>query len=118
MSDHAHHMMMMDAPPPLDASAIVARARAAGLTAGFTLSLPKTPGGTWTAAYMPDKVEDTRTLYLAAATGQALAMAQDGCTFAQLCEQLCDPDDAERTVERVGGLLGGWLQDGLVCSAG
>jgi len=73
MSDHAHHMMMMDAPPPLDASAIVARARAAGLTGGFTLSLPKTPGGTWTAAYMPDKVEDTRAVYLDGKDGRVLA---------------------------------------------
>ncbi|PTS88617.1 MULTISPECIES: HvfC/BufC N-terminal domain-containing protein [unclassified Caulobacter] len=49
---------------------------------------------------------------------QALAMALDGYTFARLCEQLGGPDDAERTVARVGGLLGTWLQDGLVCSAG
>ncbi|WP_233243322.1 PepSY-associated TM helix domain-containing protein, partial [Caulobacter sp. HMWF025] len=71
--DHAHHMMMMDAPAPLDADAIVARARAAGLTGGFTLSLPKTPGGTWTAAYMPDKVEDTRAVYLDGKDGRVLA---------------------------------------------
>ena len=48
---------------------------------------------------------------------RALLRVQDGCAFAQLCEQLGDPDDTERTVERVGGLLGAWLQDGLVLSA-
>ncbi|SFI59167.1 DNA-binding domain-containing protein [Caulobacter sp. UNC279MFTsu5.1] len=47
----------------------------------------------------------------------ALLRVLDGCAFAQLCEQLGDPDDTERTVERVGGLLGAWLQDGLVLSA-
>ncbi|KRA76395.1 hypothetical protein ASD89_01375 [Caulobacter sp. Root656] len=48
---------------------------------------------------------------------QALAMVLDGCAFARLCEQLGRPGDTERTVEQVGGLLGAWLQDGLVCSA-
>lgn len=72
MSAHAHHMMM-DADAPLDANAIVAKARAAGLTGGFTLSLPKTPGETWTAAYMPDKVEDTRAVYLDGGDGRVLA---------------------------------------------
>lgn len=72
MDEHAHHMMM-DAPAPLDANAIVAKARAVGLTDGFTLSLPKTPGGTWTAASMPDKVEQTRTVYLDGGDGHVLA---------------------------------------------
>lgn len=48
---------------------------------------------------------------------QALTMVLDGCAFGQLCEQLAASDDAERAVEQVGGLLGAWLQDGLVCSA-
>ncbi|AZS19623.1 MULTISPECIES: PepSY domain-containing protein [unclassified Caulobacter] len=73
MNDHDHHMMMMEPPAPLDANAIVARARAGGLTDGFTLSLPKTPAGTWTAAYMPDKVEQTRTVYLDGGDGHVLA---------------------------------------------
>ena len=71
MEGHDHHAMMMA--EPLDADAIVAKARAAGLTDGFTLTLPKTPGGTWTAAYMPDTVENTRTLYLDGRDGHVLA---------------------------------------------
>lgn len=70
MDEHAHHMMMMDA--PLDADAIVAKARAAGLTGGFTLSLPKTPGGTWTAASIPARVEQTRAVYLDGGDGRVL----------------------------------------------
>ncbi|CAN5484094.1 PepSY domain-containing protein [soil metagenome] len=68
--EHAHRMM---AASPLSADAIVAKARAAGLTDGMTLTLPKTAGGTWTAAYMPDKVENTRALYLDGGDGHLLA---------------------------------------------
>lgn len=57
----------------LDIDTIVARARAAGLTSGFTLTLPKGHGGTWTAAYMPDKVEATRAVYLDGGDGRVLA---------------------------------------------
>lgn len=46
---------------------------------------------------------------------RALAMALDGCGFARLCEQLAGPDDAERVIARMGGLLGAWLHDGLIC---
>lgn len=49
---------------------------------------------------------------------QALSMVLEGRGFAQLCEQLAADDDAERAIEQVGGLLGAWLQDGLVCSTG
>ena len=70
---HAGHAMRAHQAGSLDADAIVAKARAAGLTGGFTLSLPKTPGGTWTAAYMPDKVEDTRAVYLDGGDGRVLA---------------------------------------------
>ncbi|HJV43596.1 PepSY domain-containing protein [Caulobacter sp.] len=73
MEGHDHHRMMMEAAAPLDADAVVAKARAAGLTDGFTLTLPKSPGGTWTAAYMPDRVERTRTLYLDGRDGHVLA---------------------------------------------
>ncbi|WP_408611102.1 PepSY-associated TM helix domain-containing protein [Caulobacter hibisci] len=65
-SHHDHHAA-------LGVDAIVGKARAAGLTDGFTLSLPKTPGGAWTAAYMPDKVENARTVYLDGADGRVLA---------------------------------------------
>lgn len=70
---HDHHAMMMAAASPLGVDAIVARARAAGLVDGFTLTLPKALGGTWTAAYMPDKVEGARTLYLDGRDGRVLA---------------------------------------------
>ena len=66
------HMRMMAA-NALDADAILAKARQAGLTGGLTLTLPKTPGGTWTASYMPDRVENTRTLYLDGGDGHVLA---------------------------------------------
>lgn len=71
MEGHDHDAMLMA--EPLDVDAIVTRARAAGLTDGFTLTPPKTTGGTWTAAYMPDTVENTRTLYLDGRDGHVLA---------------------------------------------
>jgi uncharacterized iron-regulated membrane protein len=70
MSAQEHAAMMAQA--PLDADAIVAKARAAGLTGGFTLTLPKAPGGTWTVSQMPDQVEKTRTLYLDGHDGHVL----------------------------------------------
>lgn len=73
MAGHDHAAMMMEQAAPLDADAIVAKARGAGLTDGFTLTLPKTPGGTWTAAYMPARVERTRTVYFDGRDGHVLA---------------------------------------------
>jgi len=64
-SGHGHTSLGVDA--------VVERAKAAGLTDGFTLTLPKTHGGTWTAAYMPDRVERTRTLYLDGGDGHVIA---------------------------------------------
>lgn len=70
MTAEEHARMMAQA--PLDADAIVAKAHDAGLTHGFTLTLPKAPGGTWTVSEMPDKVEKTRTLYLDGHDGHVL----------------------------------------------
>lgn len=70
MSAEEHAAMMAQA--PLDADAILAKARAAGLTRGVTLTLPKAPGGTWTVSQMPDQVEKTRTLYLDGHDGHVL----------------------------------------------
>lgn len=64
-SGHGHMSLGVDA--------VVAKVKAAGLTDGFTLTLPKTHGGTWTAAYMPDRVERTRTLYLDGGEGRVIA---------------------------------------------
>jgi uncharacterized iron-regulated membrane protein len=64
-SGHGHASLGVDA--------IVERAKAAGLTDGFTLTPPKIHGGTWTAAYMPDRVERTRTLYLDGGDGHVIA---------------------------------------------
>ena len=64
-SGHAHASLGVDA--------MVERAKAAGLTDGFTLTLPKSHGGAWTAAYMPDRVERTRTLYLDGGDGRVIA---------------------------------------------
>ncbi len=65
------HARMMQA-KVLGVDDIVAKARADGLTDGFTLTLPQAPGGTWTASYMPDHVERTRTLYLDGRDGHVL----------------------------------------------
>ena len=46
---------------------------------------------------------------------QAVTLILEGCGFAELCDLLAGPSGAERAVEDVGGLLGTWLQDGLVC---
>lgn len=58
---------------PLGVDDIVARVDAAGLPKPYTLSLPQAPGKAWSAAYMPDRVEETRTLYLDGLTGRTLA---------------------------------------------
>jgi uncharacterized iron-regulated membrane protein len=51
---------------------VIARAEAAGLGKPFVVSVPKEPGKAWTAAYMPDRVEDSRTLYLDHSSGQVI----------------------------------------------
>jgi uncharacterized iron-regulated membrane protein len=58
---------------PLGVDAIVAKVDASGLPKPYVLSLPAAPGKAWSAAYMPDKVENTRTLYLDGLTGKPLA---------------------------------------------
>lgn len=70
MTAEEHARMM--AAPPLDADAIVAKARAVGMIHGFTLTLPKAAGGTWTVSETPDRVENTRTLYLDGHDGHSL----------------------------------------------
>lgn len=66
-SSHEHHHAIQTVDD------IVRRARDAGLTDGFTLTLPKTSAGTWTAAYMPDRVEKTRAVYFDGGDGRVLA---------------------------------------------
>jgi uncharacterized iron-regulated membrane protein len=58
---------------PLGVDDIVARVDAAGLPRPYALSLPKAPGKAWSAAFMPDRIESTRTLYLDGLTGRPLA---------------------------------------------
>ena len=58
---------------PLPIGKVMAHAEALGLPRPYTLSIPKSAETAWSAAYMPDKVEATRTLYLDPSTGQALA---------------------------------------------
>ncbi len=60
-----------DAPLPL--AAVMRHVEALGLPRPYTVSIPAQPGKAWSASHMPDKVEAARTLYLDAATGQALA---------------------------------------------
>ena len=65
---HAHHAM---GPPSVDA--VVASVDASGLGRPYVLSIPQAPGKAWSAAYMPDRIEEVRTLYLDGATGAVIA---------------------------------------------
>lgn len=56
--------MPMDGQVTLSLDDAVARIDATGLPRPYVLSIPGEPGKAWSAAYMPDKVEATRTLYL------------------------------------------------------
>jgi uncharacterized iron-regulated membrane protein len=64
---------MNHAPAQLGLNDAVARVDGAGLPRPFVLTLPAAPGKAWSAAYMPDQVEKTRTVYLDAADGHVLA---------------------------------------------
>ncbi len=57
----------------LDLDGAVASADAAGLKRPYALSVPSAPGKPWPASYMPDKVQDTRTIYLDPTDGRVLA---------------------------------------------
>lgn len=57
---------------PLPMDEIVRRVGATGLPRPYTLTIPKTPGAAWTAAYMPDRVEATRTVYIDPVSGRVL----------------------------------------------
>lgn len=61
------------AAPALPLGVVMRHVEALGLPHPYTVSIPAQPGKAWSASHMPDKVESTRTLYLDAATGQALA---------------------------------------------
>jgi hypothetical protein len=45
---------------------------------------------------------------------KALDLAAGGASFAELCADMAGDDPPELAVQRVGGLLGAWLQDGLI----
>jgi uncharacterized iron-regulated membrane protein len=62
---------MSGAQLPIDQ--IIASTDASGLPRPYVLTRPREPGRAWTAAYMPDKVEATRTVYLDPVSGQVLA---------------------------------------------
>lgn len=66
---HARH----HGDPQLTLDEAVARIDAAGLPRPYVLSVPADPGKAWSASYMPDKVEATRTLYLDGGDGRLLA---------------------------------------------
>ncbi|MBN9319859.1 MAG: sulfite reductase [Caulobacterales bacterium 68-7] len=65
--------MAASAAPALPLGAMMGHVEALGLPRPYTITIPKAPSAAWSAAYMPDKVEATRTLYLDGATGQAVA---------------------------------------------
>ncbi|MDP3660543.1 PepSY domain-containing protein [Phenylobacterium sp.] len=66
---HAGHHMAAS----LSLDDALARIDAAGLPRPYVLSIPADPGEAWSAAYMPDKVERTRTLYLDGGDGRVIA---------------------------------------------
>ena len=57
----------------LPLAAVMKHVEDLGLPRPYAVSIPREPGKAWSASHMPDRVEDSRTLYLDAATGQALA---------------------------------------------
>jgi uncharacterized iron-regulated membrane protein len=59
--------------PALSLNDAVALVNATDLSRPYVLSIPQKPGKAWSAAYMPDQVEKTRTLYLDPADGAVLA---------------------------------------------
>jgi uncharacterized iron-regulated membrane protein len=67
---HAGHHSMTAG---LTLDGAVARVEASGLGRPYVLSPPREPGKAWSAAYMPDRVEATRTLYLDPSDGKILA---------------------------------------------
>lgn len=56
--------------PSVDA--VVARVDASGLGKPYVLSIPKTPGKAWTAAYVPNRIEGSRTLYVDGVSGRVI----------------------------------------------
>ncbi|MDD3838626.1 MAG: PepSY domain-containing protein [Phenylobacterium sp.] len=65
----AHHHEGMG----LNLDDALARIEAAGLSRPYALSIPAEPGKAWSASYMPDKVEEMRTLYLDGSDGRVIA---------------------------------------------
>lgn len=57
---------------PLSMDSIVQAVDATGLPRPYVLTFPREAGAAWTAAYMPDKVEATRTVYVDPVSGKVL----------------------------------------------
>ena len=68
-----HDMRDMAQVEALDLNGAVASTDAAGLKRPYVVSLPAAADKPWSAAYMPDKAQDTRTIYLDNASGRVLA---------------------------------------------
>ena len=68
-----HDMGAMAGARVLDLNGAVASADAADLKRPYALSVPAAPGKPWAASYMPDRVQDTRTIYLDQTNGRVLA---------------------------------------------
>jgi len=66
-------MPAMAMPARLSLADAVTRIDAAGLRRPYVLSIPVEPGKAWSAAYMPARVEDMRTLFLDGADGRVVA---------------------------------------------
>jgi len=69
---HMVHAMGGDAMAPPSVDAVVAQVDASGLGKPYVLSIPSQPGKAWSAAYMPDRIEDVRTLYIDGASGTVI----------------------------------------------
>jgi hypothetical protein len=49
---------------------------------------------------------------------RALILAMAGSSFSDLCGLLVENGDRDQTVQRVGGALASWLQDGMISAVG
>ncbi|MBU1375920.1 MAG: PepSY domain-containing protein [Alphaproteobacteria bacterium] len=67
-----HAMHHAPAAAPLTLAGAIQRAEAAGVARPFAVSIPATPDKAWSVSRIPSKVEETRSLYLAA-DGRTLA---------------------------------------------
>jgi uncharacterized iron-regulated membrane protein len=57
---------------PIGVDAAISRLQALGLERPFSIALPESPQGAYVGDYRPDRIEDSRTIYLDPYTGRVL----------------------------------------------